>query len=196
MTGSQPVLFVFAAGNNGGGDNDGADGSARHHSVAGHGQERHHGRRAGAVAQHHEHRDDDHAERHDQPARLWQPETDSSTQVAGYSSRGNVGIGTEGTYGRFKPDVVAPGTFVVSTRSSQWDTNAYYNPTNVQTTTYTDQMVATNALIYYNVHGAAECRRRDHHHHGQQVFAHPFPTNLPIYVPAVGLSRPDQPPDV
>ena len=52
---------------------------------------------------------------------LWQPKTDTGYQVAGYSSRGNVGIGTEGTYGRFKPDVVAPGTFVVSTRSEQWD---------------------------------------------------------------------------
>jgi subtilisin-like proprotein convertase family protein len=55
--------------------------------------------------------------------------TDSSSQVARYSSRGNVGIGVEGKYGRFKPDLVAPGSFVVSTRSQQWDTNAYYNPT-------------------------------------------------------------------
>ena len=60
----------------------------------------------------------------------WQPQTDSANEVAYYSSRGNVGIGTEGSYGRFKPDVVSPGTFVVSTRSSQWDTNSYYNPTN------------------------------------------------------------------
>ena len=36
---------------------------------------------------------------------------------------------SKGKYGRFKPDVVAPGTFVISTRSGQWDTNAYYNPT-------------------------------------------------------------------
>src|SRR5262249_25683599 len=41
-----------------------------------------------------------------------------------------VGIGLEGVAGRFKPDVVAPGTFVVSTRSQQWDQGAYYNPTN------------------------------------------------------------------
>lgn len=46
--------------------------------------------------------------------------TDTDHQVAGFSSRGNVGIGTEGDAGRFKPDVVAPGTFVVSTRSSKW----------------------------------------------------------------------------
>jgi len=45
--------------------------------------------------------------------------SDSDNQVAVFSSRGNVGIGTEGDFGRFKPDVVAPGTFVVSTRSQQ-----------------------------------------------------------------------------
>ena len=36
------------------------------------------------------------------------PETDSSTEVAAFSSRGNVGVGVEGEGGRFKPDVVAP----------------------------------------------------------------------------------------
>ena len=60
----------------------------------------------------------------------WLPLTDSSNQVASYSSRGNVGLGVEGSAGRFKPDVVAPGTFVVSTRSSEWDRAAYYSPSN------------------------------------------------------------------
>ncbi len=60
----------------------------------------------------------------------WQPSTDSSNQVAGFSSRGNVGIGVEGDFGRFKPDVVAPGTFIASTRSTPWDQIAYYNPSN------------------------------------------------------------------
>jgi subtilisin-like proprotein convertase family protein len=40
--------------------------------------------------------------------------------VAFYSSRGNTGIGVEGEFGRFKPDVVAPGSWVVSTRSTNW----------------------------------------------------------------------------
>jgi subtilisin family serine protease len=70
--------------------------------------------------------------------RPWQPLTDSGSQVAGYSSRGNVGIGIEGQFGRYKPDVVAPGTFVISTRSQQWLTNAYYNPTNDNVTTLSD----------------------------------------------------------
>jgi hypothetical protein len=60
----------------------------------------------------------------------WFASTDSSNQVAGFSARGNVGIGIEGVFGRFKPDLVAPGTFVISTRSRQWDQAAYYNPTN------------------------------------------------------------------
>ena len=49
--------------------------------------------------------------------------TDSNNQVAAFSSRGNVGIGIEGAYGRFKPDLVAPGTFIISTRSSDWDSS-------------------------------------------------------------------------
>ena len=50
--------------------------------------------------------------------------------MAAFSGRGNVGVGIEGEFGRFKPDVVAPGTFVVSARSTQWDQAAYYQPTN------------------------------------------------------------------
>ncbi len=54
--------------------------------------------------------------------------TDDPTQIAFFSSRGNVGIGQEGEYGRFKPDVVAPGTFVASTRSAQWVLTNEYSP--------------------------------------------------------------------
>jgi subtilisin-like proprotein convertase family protein len=46
--------------------------------------------------------------------------TDNSNLVAYFSSAGNVGVGTEGDYGRFKPDVVAPGVFIVSCRSSNY----------------------------------------------------------------------------
>ena len=60
----------------------------------------------------------------------WLGLTDTNNTVAAFSSRGNVGVGTEGDFGRFKPDVIAPGTFVVSDRSTQWDQAAYYSPTN------------------------------------------------------------------
>ena len=56
----------------------------------------------------------------------WALMTDSSDQVARFSSRGNVGVGVEGRSGRFKPDVVAPATFVISTRSGRWDEPSYY----------------------------------------------------------------------
>ncbi len=37
-------------------------------------------------------------------------------------------MGLEGAFGRVKPDIVAPGVFVVSARSTQWDSGAYYGP--------------------------------------------------------------------
>jgi subtilisin-like proprotein convertase family protein len=76
----------------------------------------------------------------------WLPSTDSGDpevgfQVAKCSGRGNVGVYVEGNYGRFKPDVVAPGTFVVSTRSAQWDQAAYYNPTSYLSSAFNDEVV-------------------------------------------------------
>ena len=50
----------------------------------------------------------------------WAGMTDTNNQVATFSSRGNVGIGLEGSFGRFKPDVVAPGAMLVSARSSDY----------------------------------------------------------------------------
>ena len=57
----------------------------------------------------------------------WLDMTDSSNQVASFSSVGNIGRRREGESGRFKPDVVAPGTFVISARASTWvqPTNLY-----------------------------------------------------------------------
>jgi subtilisin-like proprotein convertase family protein len=75
----------------------------------------------------------------------WLGETDDPTAVPGFSSCGNVGIGIEGTFGRFKPDVVAPGTFVVSCRSAFWDTNAYYFPTNDNFIDFPD-FIPTNSV--------------------------------------------------
>ncbi len=132
VTGSQPLLCVFAAGNAGHGANDGTGGQpgsilspATAKNVL----------TIGALEQ----------------ARFvtnltwtcatngtvtcvsnapWLALTDSSNQVASFSSRGNVGIGTEGSAGRFKPDLVAPGTFVVAARSTTWDEDAYYSASN------------------------------------------------------------------
>ncbi|MEO8426447.1 MAG: S8 family serine peptidase, partial [Verrucomicrobiota bacterium] len=63
--------------------------------------------------------------------------TDSDDEVAFFSSRGNVGVGLEGDFGRFKPDVVAPGSFVISTRSKDWTDPLSF--TDVQVNTLSDE---------------------------------------------------------
>ena len=86
----------------------------------------------------------------------WFPSTDSGNldigfQVAKCSGLGNVGIYVEGETGRFKPDVVAPGTFVLSTRSTQWDQAAYYNPTSYQPSVFTGETVdASSSNLWVN----------------------------------------------
>ena len=121
-TGSQPVLFVFAAGNEGGGNNDGTGGF--YDSVASPATAKNI-ITVGAIEQ--SRNISNYVSYVDGTSnQVWLPLTDTGYQVASFSSRGNVGVGTEGTYGRFKPDVVAPGTMVVSARSTTWDTNSYY----------------------------------------------------------------------
>jgi subtilisin-like proprotein convertase family protein len=75
--------------------------------------------------------------------------TDSSNQVASFSSRGNVGVGVEGGSGRFKPDLVAPGTFVVSTRSSTWQSPS--NSFSVIVNTVTNQIVKPGETNLYTI---------------------------------------------
>ncbi len=148
VTGSQPVLFVFSAGNQGDGNDDGLGGDPE--SVLSPGTAKN-SITVGAT---------------ELPRNItnevtkittsgqntstntgtpWKGMTSSANQVAAFSSRGNVGIGVEGDFGRFKPDVVAPGTFVVSTRSTTWDEAAYYNPTSHVVATFRNLIVQTNA---------------------------------------------------
>jgi subtilisin-like proprotein convertase family protein len=151
-TGPQPVLFVFAAGNDG--YNNADDGSPNNDGVGGNSDTILSPGTAknvvtvGALEQYRNITNwvtglDGVSNR------VWKAETSSGSQVAWYSARGNVGVQTEGDYGRFKPDVVAPGSFVVSTRSQQWDQAAYYNPTNYDYE-YSEYglQVQTNQLAY------------------------------------------------
>ena len=117
VTGSQPVLFVFAAGNAGGGGDAGGGGTpdtilspatAKNVITVGAIEEL---RNITNIV----------TGLDGSQSPVWYPETDSSYQVASFSSRGNVGIGTEGPYGRYKPDVVAPGNFIISTRSERME---------------------------------------------------------------------------
>jgi hypothetical protein len=183
VTGSQPVLFVFSAGNAGGGNNGGGGGNpdtilspATAKNVI----------TVGALEQL-RNITNTVVDRNNNTNAVWQPETDTSFQVAAFSSRGNVGIGTEGTYGRFKPDVVAPGTFVISTRSEQWDENAYYNPTNYNYTTFELQAVDPNTLNYYNVFVPGNAVSVMIQVVPNILSPSPFPTNMPIYVEQADL---------
>jgi subtilisin family serine protease/subtilisin-like proprotein convertase family protein len=136
--GSQPVLFVFAAGNEGFGNDDGGGAIA---DTIGSPATAKNVITVGAIEQLRdltnavvicEAGSTNNCTTNDPPFEF---RTDSDDQVASFSSRGNVGVGLEGEFGRLKPDVVAPGAFLISTRSTEWDTNAYYYPTNFLTFT-------------------------------------------------------------
>jgi len=150
QTGSQSVVYVFAAGNNGQGDDSGINGLADTLSSPAVGKNvisvgaSELPRNITNVVTICDVCNTNNGCTTDTP---WLGETDSSNEVASFSSRGNVGIGIEGQFGRFKPDVVAPGTFVVSTRSLTWDTNAYYNPITVAHTEFDGLTVQTNSIF-------------------------------------------------
>jgi len=178
VTGSQPVLFVFAAGNGGGGNDDGSGGNPDTIESPGTAKNV---ITVGALEQFRDITNtitDADGNTNDP---YWQPWTDSDNQVTSYSARGNVGVGVEGDFGRFKPDVVAPGTFVVSTRTSTWDQYAYYTPTNFDSATYPDQVVPTNGLNYYNITVPGNAVGVVIQVYANSQSATPFPTNLPIY---------------
>ncbi len=161
--GSQPLLFVFAAGNAGGGADDGQGGTAD--SIRSPGT----AKNVITVGATEQLRNITNGVVSDFTTCVttnidgtnvvicttntpWKFGTDSSDQVAAYSSRGNVGVGVEGENGRFKPDVVAPGSWVISTRSSQWDQKDYYNPTNYYFDDYQDLRVRAGRLNNYSIY--------------------------------------------
>lgn len=148
VIGSQPLIYVFAAGNNGEGGDDGTGG--RPGSVRAPGTAKN-VITVGAVELP---RDITNVVEKvtggsTNTSTPWKNMTSSANHVAGFSARGNVGIGIEGPFGRFKPDVVAPGTFVISTRSQDWDELEYYNPTNYAYNTIFDQLATTNTLLQF-----------------------------------------------
>jgi subtilisin-like proprotein convertase family protein len=144
VTGPQPVQFVFSAGDSGGGNDDGSGGNPN--TVLSPGTAKN-VITVGAI---------------EEPRFVtnqmvlpdgstnepFLAETDSSNEVASFSARGNVGVGIEGDNGRFKPDLVAPGTMIISDASADWDTNAYYNPTNYSLNTNADNTVGGTNLLF------------------------------------------------
>jgi len=191
-TGPQPVLFVFAAGNDGGGvQNNGGGGTAD--SILSPGTAKN-VITVGALEQSRNITNTYLPLGSTNPVAAWPGETDSSSQVAGYSARGNVGIGTEGTYGRFKPDVVAPGSFVVSTRSQQWDQQTYYSPTNYYDNVLIGQLVDTNGLNYYSFSDFGFVVKPNAVGVSLQILnTSPFVSNMPIYVSLNNYPDPTDP---
>ncbi len=177
VSGPQPVLFVFSAGDSGNGDDTGLSGDPE--SILSPGTAKN-VITVGAI---------------EQPRFLtnlvvdlngdtnqaFLPSTDSDDQVAGFSSRGNVGIGIEGDAGRFKPDVVAPGTFVISDASTTWDQTAYYNPTNDTFNSITMQSVAPNTLTPFSIFVPANAVQLIITVLPNEQSPNPFPP-LPIYL--------------
>jgi autotransporter-associated beta strand protein len=143
VDGEQPLLFVFAAGNNGtGSDNgiEGVPGSINSPATA---------KNVITVGTSDSPRFITNKVSYDGVTtnEVFYGATDNSDLVAGFSGCGNVDAGVEGIYGRFKPDVVAPGVFTISCRSS-----TYVDPTNETTVTdnsFPNQIVALNQTNYY-----------------------------------------------
>src|ERR1017187_5241925 len=146
VPGSQPLLLVFSAGNGGGGGDDGSGGTPDSLEPPGTAKNV---ITVGAIEQLRNVTNvvtkiADNATNNSTP---WWGLTDSSDEVASFSGRGNVGIGIEGDFGRFKPDVVAPGPLVISTRLGQWHPNASYNPGSHIIFTFQNLLVVSNGLF-------------------------------------------------
>ncbi len=142
VDGEQPMLFIFAAGNGGNGSDNGIDGFPDTINSPGT------AKNVITVGASDSPRFITNLVSYDGVTsnEVFYGETDNSNLVAAFSSCGNVGVGVEGTYGRFKPDVVAPGVFTISCRTTN-----YVDPTNelyVTDFSYTNT-VALQKTNYY-----------------------------------------------
>ncbi|MGZ8939505.1 MAG: S8 family serine peptidase, partial [Limisphaerales bacterium] len=154
MTQHQPLLFVFAAGNRGFGEDDGyggtfdsieSPGTAKNVITVGALESPRFITNAVYTITNYfytTNANDNTVTTNEVPENIYPfaDATDSQDEVAAFSSRGNVGIGVEGDQGRFKPDVVAPGTMIISARSAGWNFNGF----NTNDTNF--------GQMYYNLH--------------------------------------------
>ena len=146
MPGEQPIVYVFAAGNDGAGGDNGVGGFG---DVV---QSPANGKNVIAVGALESARNLTNAIVYDDtgtpvfagnnaingavidPSKNYQTNaiyaeaSDTDTDVASFSARGNTGIGIEGDNGRFKPDFVAPGEFIISARAKLWDLTNVFDP--------------------------------------------------------------------
>ncbi len=120
MSGAQSILYVFAAGNEGAGASDGQGGEPNTVRAPGTGKNV---ITVGAIESLREITNEVVSIMPDGTFvtnQVFLGETDTDDQITAFSGRGNVEPGVEGQFGRFKPDVVAPGAFTISARASDW----------------------------------------------------------------------------
>ncbi|KAF0176609.1 MAG: Peptidase S8 and S53 subtilisin kexin sedolisin [Limisphaerales bacterium] len=114
-TNDQPVTHVFAVGNSGGANSGGTGGNADSINSPGNGKNV---LSIGATEQFRLVSNSVVSTNFGTNDPIATAHSDSADQVADFSGRGNVGVGVEGPSGRMKPDLVAPGDYVVSLRAS------------------------------------------------------------------------------
>jgi len=178
ITGSQAITYVFSAGNYGAGDSSG--GSGRSDSIPAPANAKN-VITVGAIEQLRNITNEVvtvDGSGNSQTNAPFVEDTDTDYQVASFSSRGNVGAGIEGPTGRFKPDVVAPGVFLVSTRASNWVGNLLVS---VGTAYLTDEVIAVGDTNIYSFVGGPNTIEARVHVIPNSRSPVPFPTNS-IYV--------------
>lgn len=149
VPGAQPILYVFAAGNEGAGRDDGQGGEFS--SVRAPGTAKN-VITVGALESPRFITNEvifPDADGNPVTNQVFLGPTDSDFQVTSFSSRGNVEPGVEGRYGRFKPDVVAPGSFIASARARGWDDPRSFFAARVSR--IPNQEVVSGALNYYSL---------------------------------------------
>lgn len=188
QTGPQPVLFVFAAGNSGEGDGNGL--GPRQETIVSPATSKN-GITVGAIEKLRGSNGipNEYVNPDGTTNRPFALETDSDHQVAFFSSRGNVGIGLEGAAGRFKPDLVAPGEFVISCRASGWKSPSATPPNVAQASRINGQVVLPGKTNAYEILLPDNAVRLAVITRSNQFSPAPFPA-LPLYAKA------DSPPDL
>ncbi len=149
LSGSQPILYVFASGNEGFGQDDGQGGEPNSVRAPGTGKNV---ITVGAYESFRQITNEVISILEDgtlSTNQVFLGETDTDDQITSFSSRGNIEPGIDGRYGRFKPDVVAQGAFTISARSSDWvDPNFF---TDVRVNRIERQSVSPGARNWYSL---------------------------------------------
>jgi subtilisin-like proprotein convertase family protein len=171
--GSQPVSYVFSAGNDGFGGDDGSGGFENSITAPATGKNV---ITVGAIEQFRNITNE--LVINGETNMPFFGMTDSDDDVASFSSRGNVAPGVEGVSGRFKPDVVAPGVFVVSSRASGWTSNLNITANAAFLTEEVVPVGETNYYFFFGNPNAIEARIRVTPNGRSPV---PFPTNT-LYI--------------